>query len=177
MWRLLVEDNMGNFYTDVLMKDPRFHSPDKCADIMLLEPGFRAKMLHFVSLAEAARHHVSILETYRSRARQLQLWTQHATELKEVGVHGYGLACDFALYVNGVYDPKGQDYMSFVALAQADDVLSGINWGEPHEAHGFKDYDHLQGVPLFRQAALFAGTWYPTPDYSPWADEQAHGVS
>lgn len=165
-----------SFYTEVLMKDPRFHSTDRCDDMSLLEPNFRAKIVHFIELAKSIGHDVRTLETYRSPARQEQLFKQGATQLRKVGVHGYGLAWDGQLLVNGVYDPDGQDYMFFMTVAKQDDVLSGINWGEPRQPHSFKDYDHLQGIPIFRQPALFSGTWYPPPDYDPWKDEQEHGV-
>lgn len=167
---------MGTFYTDVIQKDPRFHSTNVCADLALLEPGFRARITAFIALAKSLGHDVEILETYRSPARQQELYEKHLTELRQVGVHGFGLAADLKVLVNGVYDPKGQDYLYFKDLALKDDVISGINWGEPCEHHSFEDFDHLQGVPIFRQDALFAGTWYPLNPYDPWADEKAHGV-
>lgn len=167
---------MGNFYTDVIKQDHRFGSTDVINDLALLEPTFRGRILNFISYASARGHSVRVAETYRSQARQTQLWEKKLTELKTVGVHGFGLAADLAIYVNGKYDPNGQDYMFFVEAAKQADELSGINWGEPCAEHGFKDYDHLQGVPLALQPALFAGTWYPSPGFDPWAWERAHGI-
>lgn len=166
-----------SFYLDVLKKDQRFNSPALINDLNLLEPTFRARVLQFISYASAAGHAVRVVETYRSQVRQRRLFDQKKTELKNVGVHGFGLAADLALYVDGKYDPKGEDYLFFIDLAKKADELSGINWGEPCQKHEFEDYDHLQGVPLFRQPDLFAGRWYPDPDYDPWADERAHNIA
>ncbi len=165
-----------SFYTEVIMKDPRFHSTTVCKDINLLEPNFRAKALKFQKAIEAAGHKVEILETYRSPARQMQLFREGFTELRNVGVHGYGLAADFALFVNGKYDPKGQDYIFFAKIAKDCDIISGYDWGLPDQPHSFRDYDHVQGVPLFRQHELFTGQWYPDASYSPWEDELSRGL-
>ena len=119
---------------------------------------------------------LAILETYRSPARQRLLFEKRLTELRNVGVHGYGLAIDFGLFKNGVYDPRGRDYMVFKDYAKQCGILSGIDWGEPCVSHSFHDWDHLQGVPLFRQNDLFAGKWYPSDDYDAWADEKARGI-
>lgn len=167
---------MTNFYTGVIQKDPRFHSTDVCKDMALLEPGFRAKVEKFKALAEAAGHKIFVLETYRSPARQAQLFAQKKTQLRNVGTHGYGLAIDFALFVNGKYDPNGQDYACFVPIARKVGVISGVDWGVPGVPHSFRDFDHLQGVPVARQAALFAGQWYPPAGYDPYADLAANHV-
>lgn len=167
---------MDSFYTNVICKDHRFNSTDTINDLALLEPGMRLAVASAVADAKAAGHELRVLETYRSQARQHMLFERHATELSKVGVHGYGLAVDLALYVNGRYDPNGTHYMFMVALAAAHKLVSGIDWGLPKIAHSFKDYDHLQRVPLFRQAALFAGTWYPGSDYDPHADMIANGI-
>ena len=168
---------MGNFYEDVIKKDPRFLSPAICKDLNLLEPEFRAKVLKFQQFAKDKGHIIEVVETYRSPARQRQLFAEGFTQLKNVGVHGYGLAIDFSLYINGVYDPKGVDYTCFVSLAKEAGVLSGVDWGTPCQHHSFHDYDHLQGVPVFRQNQLFAGVWYPGPGYDPWDDQKAHGIN
>ena len=167
---------MSNWYTDVIRKDPRFRLPNLNKDLGLLEPAFRARVLKFKEFAEHQGHVVTVLETYRSPARQAALFKKGAMQLKNVGVHGYGLAVDFALYINGKYDPNGHDYLFFAALAKQAGVVSGIDWGDPSKSHSFKDYDHIQGVPVFRQADLFAGRWYPAANYDVLADLRAHGV-
>jgi hypothetical protein len=167
---------MTNFYTDVIKRDRRFGSTEICKDMALLEPEFRAKVEKFTTLATAAGHKVVVLETFRSQARQRQLFAQRKTQLRNVGVHGYGLAIDFALFVNGKYDPNGQDYTCFAPLAKQAGVISGVDWGAPCQHHSFRDSDHLQGVPVFRQNDLFAGKWYPPAGYDPWNDQADHGV-
>ena len=166
-----------NFYTDVIMKSPHFHSPAIYKGFDLLEPEFRAKVEKFQAFAKEKGHVVEVVETYRSPARQRQLYAEGWTQLKNIGVHGYGLAVDFSLYINGKYDPRGADYTAFVALAKEAGILSGIDWGTPCEHHSFHDYDHLQGIPVFRQNQLFAGVWYPGPGYDPWEDQKAHGIN
>lgn len=167
---------MSNFYVDVIKKDPRFKSTAVIKDLDLLEPGFRAKVAKFKQFAEHQGHVIDVLETYRSPARQLQLFKKGATQLKNVGVHGYGGAVDFALYINGKYDPNGHDYLCFAAIAKQAGVLSGIDWGEPNKPHSFRDFDHIQFCPVFRQADLFAGKWYPPENYDLLADLKARGV-
>ena len=66
--------------------------------------------------------------------------------------------------------------MFFEALCAKHKLISGINWGTPHAAHSFRDYDHVQSVPIFRQNDLFSGRWYPPPDYDPIEDMIRHGV-
>lgn len=167
---------MGNFYTDVLRKDSRFNSTEKIDDLALLEPGVRLAVEAIIADAKAARHDVFVLETYRSQARQRILFDQHLTELREVGVHGFGLACDIGLMTNGKYDPVGEHYEFLVPLAVRHGMVSGIDWGLPKLMHDFKDWDHVQRIPLFRQDALFAGTWFPPGIYDPHADSVSHNI-
>jgi hypothetical protein len=167
---------MGNFYTDVIRKDPRFRLPNLNKDLGLLEPAFRSRVLKFKEFAEHQGHVVTILETYRSPARQAALFKKGATQLKNVGVHGYGGAVDFALYINGKYDPNGHDYLCFAAIAKQAGVVSGIDWGDPSKRHTFQDFDHIQFCPVFLQADLFAQKWYPPENYDLMADLRAHGI-
>ena len=62
------------------------------------------------------------------------------------------------------------------ALAKQAGVVSGIDWGDPSKSHSFRDFDHIQGVPIFRQADLSSGCWYPAANYDVLADLRAHGV-
>jgi hypothetical protein len=173
-----------NFYKDVIQKSAAYRSTSICADVMMLEPGFRARVAAMIADAKAHGHDLRLLETYRSQARQASLYAQgrtkpgkRVTQLQKVGVHGYGLAADIGLFIDGnKLDPKGEHYMFFVALCAKHRMVSGIDWGTPKQGHGFKDYDHVQGVPVFRQPALFAGTWYPGPGYDPIEDQIAHGL-
>lgn len=166
-----------SFYANVIKKDPRFGSTECIKDIALLEPGTRAAVLAIIASAKAAGHELIVLETLRSPARQRMLYEQRKTELKNVGVHGYGLACDLGLIVGGKYDANGQDYSFLVAYAAREKMISGIDWGTPHLSHSFRDWDHVQRVPVFRQNALFAGSWYPPEDYDPHADMLANHIT
>lgn len=162
---------MGNFYTDVIRKDPRFGTTQVVKDISLLEPGTRAKVAKLIVLAHDAGHELRVGETYRSQARQRTLFNRGLTKLKLVGCHGYGVACDLQLWVNGRYDPDGQHYAFFQPLCKQVGLISGIDWGTPKAKHDFKDWDHVQNVPIARQNDMFAGRWYPSPSYDPYTDK------
>src|SRR5580693_5523581 len=111
------------------MKDIRFHSTDVVKDVSLLEPGTRAKVAQMIVLAHQAGHELRVGETYRSQARQTQLFEKKLTELRTIGCHGFGVACDLQLWINGVYDPRGQDYTFFTQLCEKVGLISGIDWG------------------------------------------------
>ena len=162
-----------SFYTDVIQKDPRYnssHVEEVVCDMNLLEPGTRAAVQKMMDLAKAAGHELRVAETYRSQARQHYLYTKGFTQLSHVGLHGYGLAADCNLFINGKYDPKGGDYTFMHALAVRGGLISGQGWGTAKAPHTFTDWDHVQRVPVFRQDSVFAGTWYPPAEYDPWLD-------
>ncbi|MGA8170933.1 MAG: M15 family metallopeptidase [Methylocystis sp.] len=166
-----------SFFVDVLPKSPLFRSPVIQKSTELLEPGTRAAVAALIAEAAAHDHHLVVLETFRSSARQIQLFEQHATELREVGCHGYGVACDL-----GIAGPTGAvnwkaDYTLLQALAKKHGLIWGGDWGTPKCRHSFHDNDHVQRVPVFRQAELFAGDWYPATNYDPYVDMQEHGVA
>ncbi len=176
---------MSNFYQDVIVKSPWFQEAHKvCADVQMLEPGFRARVMEFMSDAAKAGHPLKVLETYRSQARQSTLYAQGrtapgkvVTQLRTVGVHGYGLAADLGLLQGSTIDWTGEHYAFFQALCAKHKMISGIDWGTPHARHTFHDWDHVQGVPVFRQNALFAGQWYPGPGYDPIQDQIDHHIA
>jgi hypothetical protein len=164
---------MGNFYTDVIQKDPRYNSPHVdivICDLNLLEPGTRFAVSHMMELAKAAGHELKVAETYRSQARQHALWLKKLTKLSHVGMHGFGLAVDCQLFVNGKYDPDGAHYAFMHAMAVRGYLVSGQGWGTSGAPHTFTDWDHVQRVPIFRQSAIMGGTWYPPADYDPYHD-------
>lgn len=159
---------MGNFYTDTLQKDSRFNSTAACNDMDMLEPVFRAQVKVFIAAAEAQGISLHVTETYRSSQRQQQLFDQGKTQLRTVGVHHYGLACDFAKVVDGKLSWDG-DWTFCATMAKeastADRVvISGSDWGEPDQPHSFRDWDHIQGCTIANQTGLFSGTWYPDDD-------------
>ena len=169
-----------SFYTDVLMKDARFNSPhvdDVVCDMNLLEPGTRAAVQKMIDMAAAAGHALKVCETYRSQARQFALYKRGATQLSHVGLHGYGLAADCQLFVNGKYDPNGSHYTFMHAMAVRCLLISGQGWGTAKAPHTFTDWDHVQRIPVFRQDAVFAGSWYPPADYDPWRDMLDHHIA
>lgn len=165
---------MSNFYTDVMKKDARYNNPNVktvVCDLNLLEPGTRAAVIQMQELAKAAGHELKVAETYRSQARQHYLYEQGFTQLSHVGMHGYCVAADLNLFVNGKYDPNGTHYEFMHAMAVRCLMVSGQGWGTAKAHHSFTDWDHVQRVPLFRQDEIFAGTWYPpATGYDPWKD-------
>lgn len=159
-----------NFYTDVIQKDHRFNSVQPVTDLELLEPVTRTAVDAIIQAAASLGHRLVPVETYRSVDRQKHLYATGATQLRDVGVHHYGLACDLALEDGGKYDPHGQDYTFLRTLAEQHGLLSGIDWGLPGQSHTFRDYDHVQRIAELRQPALFASTWYPDALYRPLND-------
>ena len=170
-----------SWYTDVLMKDPRFNSPHTditICDLNLLEPGTRAAVVEMMEMAKAAGHELRVAETYRSQTRQHDLWVKKKTQLSHVGMHGYGLAADLQLIVNGRYDPDGSHYAFMHAMSVRSKLVSGQGWGTAKAPHTFTDWDHVQRVPVFRQDQVFSGAWYPPAEgYDPWADMLAHHIA
>ena len=62
-----------SFYTDVIQKDPRYHSTECIRDLDLLEPWMRAAVVKFENIAKSMGHQLVATETFRSSARQEQL--------------------------------------------------------------------------------------------------------
>lgn len=155
-----------SFYTEVLQQGPWFSDPARHSDRSLLEPTFRRKVEAI--LADAAAHGVSLMvyETYRSQARQEQLFEAGATGLRQVGVHHYGLAADIVYVAAGEPSWKG-DFALLGHLARAHDLVWGGDWGHPWRPTSFPDSDHVQRIAVADQARLFTGAWYPDESYSP----------
>lgn len=165
---------MSTFYDTTIRNSPAFHSNAVCKDMAMLEPGTRAAVLALVDEAGKQGHDLRVLETYRSQTRQSALFAKHATQLRTVGCHGYGVAVDFGVFVKGEYQGDNRPYVFLREMARNHGLISGQDWG--HAITGsFVDSGHVQRVPVWRQAALFAGLWYPEPVYDPYADSVAHG--
>jgi hypothetical protein len=92
---------MGNFYADIISSDSRFNSLSRIDDVSLLEPVTRELVRRIVISAKQMGTDVEVYETYRSQARQEELFNAGATQLRRVGVHHYGLACDIVRFVTG----------------------------------------------------------------------------
>jgi len=160
---------MGTFYTDVIQKDLRFQSAARVADPALLEPTTQRLVEQIIAGAQKMGVALMIYETYRSQARQQQLFEAGASELRTVGVHHYGLACDIVRDVGGEPSWKG-DWTFLGELARANGMIWGGDWGSPKTKHNFVDLVHVQRCTVARQDALFAGRWYPDEAYNPYSD-------
>ena len=88
-------------------------------------------------------------ETYRSQARQTKLFAQGATQLKTVGVHHYGLACDLVKDIAGSPSWKG-DFKFVGRLAKKYKLIWGGDWGRPGVRTRFPDEVHVQRHPAAR---------------------------
>lgn len=164
-----------SFYSTVIRNSMAFRSDVRCAAMELLEPGTRKAVADLLNEARDAGHDLRILETYRSQARQSALFMKRATQLRTVGCHGYGVAADFGLFIDGKYAETNKPYTFLRELARKHGLVSGQDWGHAKISPTFVDSGHVQRVPVWRQNDLFAGVWYPDANYDPYADSKAHG--
>ncbi len=153
-----------SFYTDVIQIDKRFHSIDKVEDLGLLEPGTRGAVQSIIKDALQVGINLVVTETYRSTERQQELFLQGATRLRSVGVHHYGLACDFAKMIGGNISWAG-DWSFLRELAEKHGLISGLDWGQPNIKHDWVDPDHVQRCLKADENNLFSGVWYPDSEY------------
>ena len=159
---------MGNFFVDVISKDTRLNGTKRVADLSLLEPITRQKVEAIIADGKANGVELMAFETFRSQARQLELFNQRATKLRTVGVHFYGLACDIVKVVGG--EPSWKGSFSIVGeLAHEHGLIWGGDWGSPNIPHKFVDAVHVQRCSVGKQAALFRGQWYPDDNYDPYS--------
>lgn len=159
---------MPNFFTEEIKNDTRYLSPSRVGARSLLEPITRSAVLAIMQDAEAMGIPLLLFETFRSKARQKQLFLSGATQLEKVGAHHYGLACDLVKDVGGEPSWKG-DFTFLGKLAKKHGLIWGGDWGKPGVKPKFYDGVHVQRVTLSRQKELLAGTWYPDNTYDPWA--------
>jgi hypothetical protein len=162
---------MGNFYTDLISQHARFDSASRVADLSLLEPITRQLVQSIIAAAQQMGIDLMVYETYRSQARQQELFDNGATKLRKVGVHHYGLACDIVRVVGGEPSWKG-DFSFLGQLAHSAGLIWGGDWGAPQIKHSFVDSVHVQRCTVARQADLFAGSWYPDDAYNPYRNVQ-----
>jgi hypothetical protein len=158
---------MGNFYTDTILPDPRFKSVKPINDMALLEPITRKLVKQIITAAAEDGIKLMAFETYRSQARQTKLFAQGATQLKTVGVHHFGLACDLVKNIAGSPSWKG-DFKFLGKLAKKYDLIWGGDWGRPSVKTRFPDEVHVQRCAVAAQKKLFAGAWYPDQSYDPY---------
>jgi len=155
---------MPNFYLDTICSDSRFHSTVAIRDPALLEPTFRTAILSLIVEAENAGVMLRMLETFRSEELQQIYFARGVTQLQNVGVHHYGLACDLGIMIGGQVNWKA-DYSVLGKLGRKRSLVWGGDWGHPERPHSFRDYDHLQRVAVEDQSRLFNGSWYPELEY------------
>ena len=152
-----------NWYRDVIRESAAFNATSRVATLTLLHPTFRRKVEAVITDALGVGVRLIAFETYRSQARQTELYKQKVTELRTVGVHHYGLAADLVpLDSRGV--PTWDDPEAFRLLqhlAHVHGLVSGIDWGHPERHHTFVDEPHVQMCSIEQQDALFRGEWYP----------------
>ncbi len=153
-WTKAVEQGLcvDNFYTNTILKSPLFFRSQRTNDLGLLEPTFRQQVEAIIQDAEQ-NHGTRLVpfETYRSRSRQVKLYNQGASKLKEVGTHHYGLACDLIKVVGGW---KG-DFTFLGKLAKQRGLVWGGDWVD------FPDNVHVQKCSVAQQTSLFGCEWYP----------------
>lgn len=159
-----------NFYQQVIVPSPVFHSEEAINDTKLLHP----VMLYLVNevIADAKDLFgvdLMIFETYRSQERQALLFQRGVTKLEHVGVHHYGLAADMVVNKNGEAS-WDWDFRKLCELAHKHGLISGNDWGRPDLEHSFIDPDHVQFCSVARQDDLFSGSWYPDANYRPYLD-------
>ncbi|MDE2096292.1 MAG: M15 family metallopeptidase [Patescibacteria group bacterium] len=153
-----------SFYTTVIQKSAAFHSTTPCRDIRLLEPVTRDAVFRVIGLARESGVTLQVLETYRSQELQEHYYERGATQLRTVGVHHYGVACDLGIVIAGQVNWKA-DYSILGKLAKRAGLVWGGDWGSPERFHSFRDYDHVQRIAVADQDKLFSGSWYPSPSY------------
>lgn len=165
-----------NFYSTTIRNSKYFGSDVVCKDMAMLEPGTRAAVLAMLADAKAEGIDLRVLETYRSQTRQSALFMKRATQLRTVGCHGYGVAVDFGVFVDGKYAENNKPYVFLRTLARKHGLISGQDWGHA-KVGGFVDSGHVQRVPVWRQNDLFSGSWYPPASvlYDPYEDSTARG--
>ena len=156
-----------NFYKNVITTNLSFKTKERVSAIHLLEPEFRRRMQNVIDDAKLLGHELRIIETYRSKERQLDLYNQKKTKLKNVGVHHYGLAADVVKMIKGNPSWSG-DWTFLGKLAEKHKLIWGGDWGFPNRKTSFYDAVHLQMVSVKDQSKLFKGTWYPSNDYNPY---------
>lgn len=157
---------MENFYQAVIRRSPLFQCAERVFMPDLLEPGFRVKIANILASAKRLGFDLRLFETYRSQARQQELFRRGSTQIRTVGVHHFGLAADLVRYLDG--KPSWDcDYGFMRELVRGEGLVWGGDWGRPEASHSFVDEPHVQAIAVRDQRKLFSGTWYPGPNYTP----------
>lgn len=158
-----------NFYDTYIKTFAGFRTTQRVSRLDLLEPVTQSAIHGIVG--DAATYGVVLIpfETYRSRERQEMLFTQGVTELRQVGTHHFGLACDLVRLDEGRLNWQG-DYSLLSRLARRHKLIWGGDWGYSEARGTFFDLVHVQRCTIDRQSDLFAERWYPDATYNPYID-------
>lgn len=156
-----------SFYDTNIQGSYYYNSPSRVFDMNMLEPLTRAAVRAILADSLAAGRPLLVWETYRSSARQHDLWLTGKSQLQNVGVHHWGLAADIVHNDGG--SPSWQGDFSFLGvLAQKYGLIWGGDWGAPGRKHDFIDAYHVQRCSIHDQGRLFAGSFYPDDKYDPY---------
>lgn len=160
-----------NFFEQVIETSPFLHSTKRVNSMSLIE----ATTLYLIDevITDAKKEFdidLIVYESFRSRERQKQMFDQGVSQLKNVGVHYYGLAADLVPLINGEPNWDKWDFRHLGILARKHGLIWGGDWGTSWDEHTFHDTDHVQFCSVARQGALFSGSWYPTAEYRPYLD-------
>jgi peptidoglycan L-alanyl-D-glutamate endopeptidase CwlK len=133
-----------NWYKEVIVKSDVFKSPKWCGEeqICLLYPPFREKVIQVKQELAKQKLPFYIYETFRSNARQLELYKKGYSKVKTAGMHTYGVAVDFVgkdNKGNWSWDMK----LPWSKLGAISKKL-GLFWGGDWTS--FKDYPHIQMI-------------------------------
>ncbi|SCK08640.1 peptidoglycan L-alanyl-D-glutamate endopeptidase CwlK [Vogesella sp. LIG4] len=138
-------------FRDAINEQPRLSGADR--DWSRLDPAFVQTVLRVMAKMEARGFPMTLLEGYRSAARQDALAGQATLVTKAKGgqsKHQYGLAVDLAPVRNGKVviserDPWAmQAYVALGEEAGAASLTWGGNWS-------FKDYGHIERSGSLKQ--------------------------
>jgi len=163
---------MASFFEDVIRSDSRFNSVKRVADINLLEPVTRSAVSRIVEDAGALGIDLMVFETYRSQARQQELFNQVRRSFGswESTISDSQLTWSKLL----VAKPSWKGDFSFLGrLAHEHGLIWGGDWGDPAVPHTFIDAVHVQRCAVSLQPALFRGSFYPDADYNPYRAARA----
>jgi hypothetical protein len=135
-----------SWYKEYIQKSKFFGTTRRAVDLEWLYPPFRAKIETLLEKAKAAGLDVMVFETYRSQARQAQLYKQGATKIKTNGMHHFGVACDIVFKTPAGNPTWKGPWESLGAIGRG----CGLYWGGDWKS--FKDSPHFQLIPATKEA-------------------------
>lgn len=119
--------------TSLLVLDVRFQP---------IAQGWKEMVQAYALLARFPGHTMKVLETRRSLARQDEVATAGASQLR-VGYHNFGLALDFAIFGEGGLYLKDGNHPAYLCAGQIAEAM-GCVWGGRWK---MKDSGHIEWHP------------------------------